>query len=303
MSTVPDSAPPSTPAGAVPVYNVPAPGTPKKKRLDYLVVYGHSNLFYWWPVWAAAFFMALWSYVDGQQMAVVPPQSVVVHDATVSGFPDETRTVLVAPAGKEFPLAPGEETTAGGKPKAPASMTVARGNGMGVLFAVILLVTVVVSTITFRGLVSVLVIAVIIAATFALALLNYWDDIFRFFGGMDIRINAAGYLFIAVPLFVVWCLVTFVYDRQCYLVFDEGQIRYVREVGESEMVVPSGGAIVEKKRDDVFRHWLLGFGSGDLQIRIGGPNGQAIELENVLGIGWKRRLINDFLQKKEIVVS
>jgi hypothetical protein len=302
MSTAPDSATPPTPAGAVPVYNVPAPGTPKKKRLDHLVVYGHSNLFYWWPVWAAAFVMAAWSYFDGQQMAVVPPQSVVVYEAEVEGFP-EPRTALVAPPGKEFPLAPGTETERNGKPKAPASMTVARGNGLGVIFALVLLLTVVVSTLTFRGLVSVIVVAVLVAVVFALALLGYWDDIFRFFGGMDIRMNAAGYLFIAVPLFVIWCVVTFWYDRQHYIVFDEGQIRYVREVGESEMVVPSGGAIVEKKRDDVFRHWLFGFGSGDLQIRVGGQNGQAIELENVLFIGGKRQLINDFLQKKEIVVS
>lgn len=303
MSSVPDSdVTPPAPAGAVPVYNVPAPGTPKKKRLEHLVVYGHSNLFYWWPVWAAAFVMAAWSYFDGQQMAVVPPQSVVVHEADVSGF-DEPRTALVAPPGKEFPLAPGAETEAGAKPKPPASMTVARSSGLGVIFALILLLTVVVSTLTFRGLVSVIVIAVIVAVIFALALLGYWDDIFRFFGGMDIRMNAAGYLFIAVPLFAVWCLVTFWYDRQHYIVFDEGQIRYVREVGESEMVVPASGAIVEKKRDDVFRHWLFGFGSGDLLIRVGGPHGHAIEMENVLLIGVKRQLINDFLQKKEVVMT
>lgn len=300
MSTVPDSATPGTPAGAVPVYTVPAPGTQKKKRLDYLVVYGHSNLLYWWPVWAVGFFLAAWTYFDGQQMAVVPPKSEVVHGVTIGGS-DEPRTALVAPPGREFDLAPGSDTETTGKPKAPASMTVARSSGLGVIFVMTLLVVAVVSTLTFRGLVSVLIVAVVIAVVFALALLGYWDDIFRFFGGLDIRMNAAGYLFISVPLFVVWCAATFWYDRQCYLVFDEGQIRYVREVGESEMVVPSGGAIVEKKRDDLFRHWLLGFGSGDLQIRIGGPNGQAIVLDNVLLIGSKRQLINDFLQKKEVV--
>jgi hypothetical protein len=286
----------------VPVYTVPAPGTPKKKRLDHLVVYGHSNLFYWWPVWAVGFVLAAWTYIDGQQMAVVPAKSEVAHDVSVEGFA-EPRTALVAPPGKDFPLAPGDEAGATGKPKAPASMTVARSSGLGVVFVMTLLVVAVVSTLTFRGLVSVIIVAALIAATFALALLGYWDDIFAFFGGLDIRMNAAGYLFLSVPLFAVWCLATFWYDRQCYLVFDEGQIRYVREVGESEMVVPSGGAIVEKKRDDLFRHWLVGFGSGDLQIRIGGPNGQAIELENVLFIGGKRQLINDFLQKKEVVIS
>ena len=302
MSTVPDTTP-ATPAGAVPVYTVPAPGSSKTKLPDNLVVYGHSNLFYWWPVWAVGFVLALWTYVDGQQMAVVPSKSVVVHDATVSGF-DEPRTALVAPPGKGFALAPGDadDPAPNGKQKsAPASMTIARSNSLGVVFALTLLLVAVVSTLTFRGLVSIIVVAVIVAVVFALALLNWWDEIFRFFGGLDIRMNAAGYLFISVPLFIVWCLSTFVYDRQQYVVFDEGQIRFVREVGESELVMPAGGAIVEKKRDDVFRHWLIGLGSGDLQIRVGGAHGQTIELDNVLFFGSKRKLINDFLQRREVV--
>ena len=35
-------------------------------------VYGHSTLFYWWPMWAACFLLALFTYLDGQVMAVVP---------------------------------------------------------------------------------------------------------------------------------------------------------------------------------------------------------------------------------------
>jgi hypothetical protein len=115
--------------------------------------------------------------------------------------------------------------------------------------------------------------------------------------------NAAGYLFLAVPLFIAWCAVVFVYDRQHYMIFDEGQIRYVREVGESEIVMASEGAVVEKKRGDVFRHWLLGFGSGDLQIRTGGSHGQSIGLANVMNIGTKLRIINDMLQHKAITVN
>jgi hypothetical protein len=94
-----------------------------------------------------------------------------------------------------------------------------------------------------------------------------------------------------------------VYDRQHYMIFDEGQIRYVKEVGESEIVMASEGAIVEKKRDDVFRHWLLGFGSGDIQVRTGGAHGQTIELENVLNIGAKLRVVNHMLQHKAVATQ
>jgi hypothetical protein len=43
--------PPTPPAAqqrAVAVYNVARPGA--KQEVDHIVVYGHSNLFYWWPV-------------------------------------------------------------------------------------------------------------------------------------------------------------------------------------------------------------------------------------------------------------
>ena len=36
-------------------------------------VISHSNLFYWWPVWAAGFILGLVSWFDGGRMAVLPP--------------------------------------------------------------------------------------------------------------------------------------------------------------------------------------------------------------------------------------
>ena len=63
------------------------------------------------------------------------------------------------------------------------------------------------------------------------------------------------------------------------------------------------GAIVEKKRNDVFRHWLLGFGTGDLLIRLGGPGGQTIELENVIAINHKLPLIQRLVKEKAITVD
>ena len=98
----------------------------------------------------------------------------------------------------------------------------------------------------------------------------------------------------------LWLAVVLVYDRGSYVLFDEGQIRYVREIGENELVVPADRAQVEKKRSDVFRHWLVGFGTGDLVIRTGTGSGQSIELENVIGISRKLGVINTMLRKKSI---
>jgi hypothetical protein len=72
-------------------------------------------------------------------------------------------------------------------------------------------------------------------------------------------------------------------------------------VSQGEMVYDTRGMVVERHRDDLFRHWLLGFGSGDLTVRTGGPNTRQLELPNVLGIGRKLALIHTMLQEREVV--
>ena len=44
---------------------------------------------------------------------------------------------------------------------------------------------------------------------------------------------------------------------------------------------------LEKHRRDLFRHWLLGIGSGDLEILTSGATREKIEVQNVLFIGSK----------------
>ena len=236
---------------AVAVYNVARPGT--EKKIDHIVVYGHSNLFYWWPVWLVSFILAGVTYAGGAE-----------------------------------PGLPGE---------------VVSGNGPGAVFVVTLLAVAISSTVLLRGMMSVLVAVVLIAVAVSFAWFGWWNTIFGYLGGLDIRINTAGYLCIAVPLFLAWAVVMVLYDRQHYVVFGQGQIRYVQEVGDSEMVIPSGGASVEKRRSDGFRHWILGLGSGDLVIRVGGSNGPTIEMDNVLWIGRKMAVIDKLLREKAVTVD
>jgi hypothetical protein len=241
-----------------------------------------------------SFVLAGITYYEGQQMAVVPAGTVIRHDQPIDGG---SHDVLVAPEHKSFGLAreEGQSATPG--------MTVSSNNSLGVIFVATLFVVALASTILLRGLVSIVAIVVIIALVITLAFFNLWNDVFLFLGGMDIRMNAAGYLAVGVPLFLAWLMVIGLYDRAHYVVFTPGQIRYVLEVGDSEVAVQSEGAIVEKKRNDVFRHWLLGFGTGDLVIRVGGPTGPSIELENVVNIGQKLRLIDRLLKEKSITVG
>jgi hypothetical protein len=259
-----------------------------------IVIISHSPIFYWWPVWFVGLLMAALTYVDGHQLAIVPVGTVAERARTVGGH-DEHRDVLVLPPGTQLPV--DRKTGAVLQPR----LRMAASNNLGVIFATTLCLVIVITNIHMRGLWSVLAILGIVSATILLALLGLWDPILRAIGVIDIHINALGYLSIALFLFAIWSLTILLYDRQLYLIFGRGQLRVRSAVGAGEKTYDTFGVMVEKHTDDVFRHWLLGFGSGDLTVRTAGTNAQQFEVANVLRIGRKLELIQQMLQEREVV--
>src|SRR5205823_7121537 len=90
-TVVPPAPPPGGLVAPAPVANV---GVPDEE----IRIYGHNNLFYWWPVWAVGFLMALLTYLDGHVMAVVPKGTQVESGQVLPGE-SQPRDVLVAPPG------------------------------------------------------------------------------------------------------------------------------------------------------------------------------------------------------------
>lgn len=72
-------------------------------------------------------------------------------------------------------------------------------------------------------------------------------------------------------------------------------------VGAGETAYEVLGMVIHKRRNDLFRHWILGFGSGDLIVRTGGTNPQTFELPNVLFVGSKLQMAQQLLQEREVV--
>jgi chaperonin GroEL (HSP60 family) len=80
------------------------------------------------------------------------------------------------------------------------------------------------------------------------------------------------------------------------------RVQWVREkIGEGEKVFDVRGMVFQRHRDDIFRHWLLGFGSADLTVFAAGANARQIEMPNVFNIRSKLDLINTMLQELEVV--
>jgi hypothetical protein len=259
-----------------------------------VVVVSHSPLFYWWPVWAVGFLMAGLTYLYGHQVAFVPPGTVAERGARVEGY-DGPRDVLIAPAGR--PLPADSESDELKQPR----LRMAASNDLGIVWALTLCLVVVLSQIPLRGLWSLIVIIVLVFTTVLLAVLGLWDPILRAIRVIDIHITGISYLAISLFLFIIWLVTFLLFDRQVYMLFTRGQLRVRMAVSQGETVYDTRGMVVERHRDDLFRHWLLGFGSGDLTVRTGGSNSQQIEWHNVLGIGHKLALIHTMLQEREVV--
>ena len=58
---------------------------------------------------------------------------------------------------------------------------------------------------------------------------------------------------------------------------------------------------IEKQRSDLFRHWILGLGSGDLVVNTSGASVHHFDLPNVLFVGRKVQMIEDMLREKAVV--
>jgi hypothetical protein len=147
----------------------------------------------------------------------------------------------------------------------------------------------------------VIVVLTVLLGTIVMALAGWWDDILEALGHSHVYINAFGYLAISLPLLVLWLVVVLFFDRQMYMVFTPGQLRVCQEIGGGEVAYDTMGMVVAKRRSDLFRHWLLGIGSGDLLVKTTGAHTQQFEMHNVLFVSSKLQLIQDMLQTREVV--
>jgi hypothetical protein len=257
------------------------------------IIIGHSLLFYWWPVWAVGFLMAGITYAGGTYMAIVPGGTAAVKGREVQGV-DGPRDVLVLPAGQTLPL---DEH---GVVEQPV-LRVAQSNNLGSIFVTVLFLVILITNVRLSGVRALVLIIIILLISVTFALLGIWDIIFRLGGSSDIHITGTGYLCMTVPLFLLWLGVFLFYDRMNYATFSRGQFTIHHTFGAGATTYEVQGLSLEKKRDDLFRHWLLGFGSGDLVIRTGGVNARTIELSNVLFVGYKLVTAQRLLQERQVV--
>lgn len=272
----------------------PAPARPVSDARE-VRIYAHSTLFYWWPVWAIGFLLAMWTLIDNHRLAIVS------HATTVEKTGDGTY-VLNAHAKS---LSADEQLEQAAKtPNEPAfHLRAAANSKLGPIFVLVFLLVVLITSVPLRGLWSVVVIVTVVLMAIILALADLWDRIFESIGHLHIYANLAFYLFMAGGLLVMWLGTVFFFDRQTYMIFTPGQLRVCLEIGGGETAYDTGGMSIEKKRDDIFRHWILGLGSGDLTVRTSGAQAHTFEMHNVLNISSKLKAIEEMQRERPTVLG
>ncbi|HVS34648.1 MAG TPA: hypothetical protein VMS17_03635 [Gemmataceae bacterium] len=289
------------------------PATPEGPHQ--LTIISHSNLYYWWPVWAFGFVMAVITWAEGYVMVVVPRTAVAYVDAigeidtsaknekgedvTTPHVLTERSLIIQAPQADDVTHS-GLPIKDNGHADNPF-IRVSPHRALGVIFVMVLLLVVVGTNVPFRGMWSVMIIVVVVATTIVFTVLGWMETLLTWFWMLDVRINMAGYFTISTFLFVIWLLGMRLFDKQRYITFTPGQVKVCEHIGGGEKVYSTDGMTLQKKPSDFLRHYLLGLGAGDLLVHATGAQGHQIDLPNVLFINYKLRQIETLLKTKNVV--
>lgn len=263
------------------------PGQVKSVR-----IYGHSMIFYFWPLWVFGYAMGFYTWLTDTYLVTVSRQELQEHGIIrleLLGKPeDPKRTQIKAQVGD-----PSNAQKKGYEYLVTERM--AKSKNPGVLFTLLLLLVIFITNVPLRGLLSMVVLLALIALGLLFAYLDWWEYIFNWLGKLSIHMNMGFYMFFSTVLFILWILAFFVYDRLSYWEVVPGQVRHVWWITGAIKSYDTTGMHFDKLRDDLFRHIILGLGSGDLVMTPGlrSPEVPPEELtvRNVLFIGPKLRRI------------
>jgi hypothetical protein len=212
------------------------PQHPKAEVLQ-VIVYGHSALFYWWPLWAAGYVMALLTWLH--------------HDQALIG----NKVEWFHPS-----------------------------RNLGVIYTMLLLLLVLVTSTAIKGMKAALMIAALAFVALLFAHLNWWDAILVWVGDQSISMSFGFYLFSSSLLFLAWLISVFGIDHLSFWRFRPGQITHEYLGGVVDKSYDTDNMILSKRQDDLFRHWVIGLGSGDLHMQTMGGRGVEMNVANVLFI-------------------
>jgi len=286
--------------------SAPAPPPAAPQPPTEIKLYSHSTLFYWWPVWLLGLILGGLTMLSGEYMVIIPPGGEARRQfqvQTPEGKLEPREGVLLKPVPfdkdhlrKHLPPNADEDDL---RKDPELRLHSTSRKAYGGIFATVLLLVIFITNVPLRGMWSVLIIVMIIMLSVIFALAGLWDKILTTVKALDIRLSAGGYFFIALGLLGLWFFAFFFFDRQVYITFVPGAFKVSLEIGAGEKQYDTMGMTIEKERSDLFRHWILGLGSGDLIVRTSGADRHEFRLNNVLFINHKLKMIEEMQRVRQ----
>ena len=223
----------------------------ERAKVLQVIVYGHSALFYWWPLWAVGYIMAL--------VTSLHPERVIIGDKLEMFHPSRN---------------------------------------LGVIYTLLFLLLIVITSTNVRGMRAAFIIGGLSFITLLFAYLGWWEEILGFLGRESIYMNRGFYLFSSTVLCVIWLFTVFVIDHLSFWRFRPGQITHEYLGGIVDKSYDTDNMILVKRQDDLFRHWVIGLGSGDLHMQTMGGRGVEENVANVLFVIGKMSKIQRLIATK-----
>jgi hypothetical protein len=172
------------------------------------------------------------------------------------------------------------------------------GRNLGLFYAVVLFLVILITNVTMRGLNSVIIVLAVMLVTVILAYFGLWEDLIRLLPVLSIHMNLGFYVFFSTLIFLVWAFSVFIYDRMSFWVIRPGQITHEYVIGGAEKSYDTHGMVFEREQQDLFRHWILGMGSGDLVINTMGAKRETLHVPNVLFVRSKVQNIQRMIAER-----
>ena len=152
----------------------------------------------------------------------------------------------------------------------------------GVIYTLLLLLLILVTSTKIKGMKAALMLATMAFFALLFAHLNWWETILGWIGDQSISMSLGFYLFSSSLLFVAWLISVFLIDHLSFWRFRPGQITHEYLGGIVDKSYDTDNMTLLKRQDDIFRHWVIGLGSGDLSMQTMGGRGVEMNVPNVL---------------------
>jgi hypothetical protein len=228
-----------------------------------LRIYQHSNLLYWWPLWAYGYVCAALTYAGGVGIKELagPP-----------GADGVEKVILFYPA-----------------------------PWMGISYVALILFVAVFTNIRARGVYSFVLLMLAGSIAYGVTRIPGIEQAFGWAALLRVHLNLAFYMAFSTLLLLIWLFVIVFVDHFTWWRFSPGQVIEEHRIGQATgHAYNTEGMVVRRLPDDFFRHRILGLGIAGLGLGTGDfmvkpPYEESFEIHNVWRANRKQRRMEEMI--------